>query len=127
MAITHPTTVRNALANSIDDQVNQGSTYGKLKILTSGDTVLATVTLQDPAFGAANTGVITLAGVPLSDTSADATGTAAKFTVTDSDDTIIFTGSAGLTGASPDLVLDNTSFVAGQTFTITALTYTAPA
>lgn len=122
MAITHPSAVRTAIANLIDDQVNAGSTYGKLKILTSGDSVLVTITLQDPAFGAANTGVITLAGVPLSNTAAG-TGTAAKFTVTDSDDNIIFTGSVGTSGT--DLTIDNTSINTGQTVTVSSMTYTA--
>lgn len=124
MAITHSTTVRSAIANLIDDQVNGGSSFGKLKILTSGDSVLATITLQDPAFGSASSGVITLAGVPLSNT-ASGSGTAAKFTVTDSDDNIIYTGSVGTSGA--DITIDNTSIISGQTVSVSAHTYTASA
>lgn len=124
MAITHATAVRSVLANAIDDQVNGGSSFGKLKILTSGDSVLATVTLQDPAFGSASSGVITLQGTPLS-TTATGDGAAAKFTCTDSDNNIIFTGSVGLSAS--DLTIDNTSILTGQTVTISSMTYTAPA
>lgn len=124
MAITHSTAVRTAVADSIDALVNAGSTFGKLKILTSANAVLATVTLQKPAFGSASSGVITLAGTPLSATAAG-DGTAAKFSVTDSDDNIIFTGSCGLSGSSPDLTIDNTSIITGQTVTVTAHAYTA--
>ena len=41
-----------------------------MKLETSGDVEVATFEFQDPAFGNASTGVITLNGVPLEDTSA---------------------------------------------------------
>lgn len=123
MAITHPTTVRNALANLIDDQVNAGSTYGKLKLLTSGDSLLCAITLQDPAYGAAVTGTITLQGTPLEGT-ASGTGTIAKFTITDSDDNIIVQGSAAESGG--DLTVDNDNVETDQTVRVTAHTYSAP-
>jgi hypothetical protein len=121
MAITHGTTTRGTLAQAVLDAVNGGSAAGKLKILTSGDAVLCTITLQDPAHTRSGA-VLTLAGVPLSGT-ASGTGTAAKFTVTDSNDNIIYQGSVG-TGGS-DLTIDNTSIASGQTVQVTSHTYTA--
>lgn len=124
MAVTHGSATRDALANLVDDMCNAGAGAAKLKIRAS-TTVLATITLADPAHGAASSGTIALAGLPKSDTSADNTGTADNFQVTDSDDNVIYAGSVG-EGAG-DLSLDNTDINAGQTVTITAGGYTAPA
>jgi hypothetical protein len=121
MSITHAAAVRGTLAQAILDAVNQGSAAGKLKIYTAADALLCTITLQDPALTRSGA-VLTLAGVPLSGT-ASGTGTAAKFTITDSDDTVIYQGSVGLSGA--DLTINNTSVNSGQTVQATAHTYTA--
>ena len=125
MAVTHGSATRDAIANLVDDQCNAGSGAAKLKIRNAGNTVLATITLADPAHGASSGGTISLAGLPKSDTSADATGTAANFIVTDSEDNTVYAGSVG--EGSGDLSLDNTDINAGQTVTITAGGYTAPA
>ena len=126
MAITHTTTVRNALANLIDDQVNSGTTdaNGDLVIMTSGDVEVATLALSNPAFGAASSGTITLAGVPKSDTNATG-GTAALFKFQNRDNTEVFRGSVGTSGA--DLNLSSTSIGAGDTVQVTSFTYSAPA
>lgn len=125
MAITHPTAARNTLASAINTLVNAGSAAGKLKILTSGDALLATITLNDPAFGSPSNGAIAAVTSPALSTTATGTGTAAKFTVTDSDDTVVYQGSVATSGG--DLTIDNTSIVTGQTVNVTAHSYTAPA
>jgi hypothetical protein len=122
MAITHGTTIRGVLAEAIKTGVDQGSTFGKLKILTAADALLATITLQDPAFSRSGA-VLTLLGVPLS-TTASATGTATKFIISDSDDNVQYQGTCGQSGS--DLTIDNASVVSGQTIQITGHTYTAP-
>lgn len=121
MSITHSATVRGTLAEAIKTAVDQGSTFGKLKILSSGDTLLATITLQDPAFSRSGA-VLTLLGVPLSTTGV-AEGTAAKAVVSDSDDNIIYSGTVGVSAA--DFTIDNASITIGQTVRITAHTYTS--
>ena len=63
------TAVRDALADQIDTLVNV-SGPGSLLFETSGDVEVATIVFQNPAFGSAASGVITLLGVTLSDTSA---------------------------------------------------------
>ena len=100
MAITHTTTVRNALANLIDDQVNSGTTdaNGDLVIMTSGDVEVATLALSNPAFGAASSGTITAASIT-DDTSATG-GTAALFKFQNRDNTEVFRGSVGTSGAT---------------------------
>ena len=125
MALTHSTVARDGISNGIDDPSNTGAGTAIL-IIKASSTALATINLQNPAFGASSTGVITLAGVPLSDASADATGTADGFDIEDRDGTVVLSGSVtGLSGGG-DIELDNTSIVATQEVKITSLTYTAP-
>jgi hypothetical protein len=121
MAITHGTTTRGALALAVLDAVNGGASAGKLKIYTSGDGLLCTITLSDPAYTRSGA-VLTLAGVPLSGI-ASGTGNAAKFSVTDSDDNVVLQGSVGTSGA--DLTINNASITTGQTVNVTSHTYTA--
>jgi hypothetical protein len=126
MAVTHATALRTAIADLVDDYCNAGSGAAKLKIRNSSNTVLATITLADPAFGAGSAGAVALAGLPKSDSSADATGTAANFIITDSDDNTVISGTVTATGGGGDLTLDSVSITAGQVVTITSGTYTAP-
>ena len=123
MALTHSTAARNALADQIDTLVNTGSGSAKLRIKTSADAVLVEFTLQNPAFGAAANGQITLQGTPISAT-AGATGTAAKFDVLDRNGSMVFEGTVATSGG--DLTITNTSITSGQTVNLNSLTYTAP-
>lgn len=116
---THGTAMRGVLAEAVKTAVDQGSGAGKLVIMTSADAVLATITLQDPAFSRSGA-VNTLLGVPLS-TTASGTGTAAKAKVTDSSDVTIYEGTCLSSGG--DFTIDNTSIVTGQTVRITSHTY----
>lgn len=128
MALTHATATRNAIADLIDTLVNTGSgSNGQIVIKDSGSTTLATINLADPAFGAAASGVITLQSVPVTDTSADATGTAATFSLLDKDGTTILSGTVTATGGGGDMELVSTSITSGQPVQITSLTYTASA
>lgn len=123
MSLTHGTATRNALADACVDRVDGGSP-GLLKI-RAGSTVLATITLANPAFGSGSAGAAAMSGLPLSAV-AGATGTADNFQVTDSASTLIFSGSVTATGGGGDLTLDNTSITSGQTVQVTSGSYTAP-
>ena len=128
MAITHSTSARNALADTTDDQVNAGSTdsQGDLVIIDStGPTDLITFNLQDPAFGAASSGTITLQGTPIS-TTAGADGTADTFEARDKDNNMVYTGSVSGTGGGGDLEIDNTDVNSGQSAELSSHSYTAP-
>lgn len=125
MAITMTTAARNAAADAVVDLVDAGAGAGKLKIYTTGlGTLLATLTFSDPAFGAASTGVCTASAIT-SDTAADDTGTAAVFTVTDSNDAEVFRGTVGTSGA--DLNLNTVAITAGVEVSVSSFTYTQPA
>ncbi len=124
MAVTYTTAVKNDRMNAVDDAINSGAGTAVLEIGTAGmAAVLATINLPNPAFGASASGVITLQGVPLSDTSADSTGTAAEARIKDRDGNDVITGLTVGTG-SEDIVLDSVSITAGQTVTINSGTLT---
>lgn len=130
-----------ALADAFDTELQKGSTASTLAIYTTAQptdpdtalgaqTLLATLTFTDPdPFGAAtdgNPGGLLTAASITSDTSADATGTAAWFrmraTGTGADD--VADGEAGTSGA--DLNLNTVSITSGSTVSITSMTVTMP-
>jgi hypothetical protein len=86
------TAARNAACDGIVDLVDAGVSGTGYVEIRDRTTVLVTIQLQDPAFGAAAAGVATLIGVPLSGT-AGATGTADNYIAYDDDDNVIWTGS----------------------------------
>lgn len=126
---------RNAAADAIVDLVDGGSGAGYIEIRTgsqpatpaTGDagTLLATCPMSDPAFGSASGGVATAASIT-SDTNADASGDAGHFRVKDSNGTVIFQGTCGESGDTPNMVFDEKTIVAGGTVAITSLTLTVP-
>lgn len=121
MPVTYTTAVKNARLSAVVTQI--GST-GVLEIGTTGmATVLATIAL-DATAGTATGGVLTFSGFPKSDTSADATGTAAAARIrTATGGTDIVTGlTVGTSGQ--DINLNSTSISAGQTVTINSATIT---
>lgn len=119
MAVTHPTATRNGLADYIVDQLDSGT----IEIQTSGDVEVATLTFGATAFGAAAAGVAT-ANAITSDTNATG-GTAAKAQLKTSGATAIVNCSVGTSGE--DINLSSVSIGAGDTVSISSLTYTAPA
>ena len=122
MAITHSQAAKQAATDAIVDLVDGGAGAGKLVLKTAADAVVATLTLNDPAFGAADAdGTATLDVDPAVTVAASGTGVVTKFDIVNSDDTVIFSGTVGESAA--DLVLDNNDVNSGQTITITSFTY----
>lgn len=122
MSVTYTTAVKNARLDAVTTAIG---TTGVLEIGTAGmASVLATINLGNPAAAAASGGVLTFSGFPRSDTSADATGTAAAARIrTATGGTDIVTGlTVGTSGT--DIVLDNTSINITQTVTINSATIT---
>jgi hypothetical protein len=126
MAVTYTTATKIARMDAVKAQIDAGTGAGKLEIGTAGmATVLATIALNDPCGTSSDTGggvvKLTFSGMPRSDTSADATGTAAAARIRDSNNTDVITGlTVGTSGT--DIILDSTSITAGQTVTISAAT-----
>lgn len=125
MAIVYNDTLKKARLDAVTAAVDAGSGAGLLVIGTSalsGATgVLATITLDDPSFGAAagtGTITITLAGVPLED-NASAGGTAAKAELRDSNGVVVASGlTVGTSGT--DIIITSTTIVAAQPVRVTS-------
>jgi hypothetical protein len=124
MSVIYSTATKNARMDAVADQINGGSHGGVLQIGTAGmATVLCEFTLNKPCAAAASSGVLTLSGFPKSDTSANATGTAAAAVIKDSNGTIVVYGLTVGT-SSADIVLDSVAITAGQTVILNAATIT---
>jgi len=117
------TAMRNALADAFDARVNLDASPGYMRLETSGDAEVATFTFQDPAFGAASAGVITLAGVPIQDTSA-AGGTIAQGAIYDGAAAKLAEEAAATSGQP--ITVSSLTVGAGETVTLTSLTLTVP-
>ena len=123
----------SAMANAITTRADGGAGVATLKIYSGSQpatadtaatgTLLATFTLSDPSFGAASSGVITLAGTPKT-VAASASGTAGYFRLEDSTGVDILDGSVGTSGA--ELNLNTTTITSGVNVTITSGTITIP-
>lgn len=129
MALQLSTSVRNARLDTIEStigtapilKIRTGAAPADCATADSG-TVLATLTLPSDWMAAASSGAKAKSGT-WSDTSADATGTAAHFRIYDSGgSTCHIQGTCGI--GTGDLQLDNTSIASGQSVTITAFTLT---
>ena len=121
MALTLQNGLRSVLADALDGEVGAA---GTLLFETSGDVEVATITLGNPAFGAAANGVITLNGTPLSDTSATG-GTVAQFSIFKSGPVKLLEGTVATSGA--DINITSTTIGASDTVTLTSFTITVPA
>lgn len=122
-AVTHPTAVRNAIADLVVDSLDGGSP-GKLVFRTSGDVAVATLTFSNPAFGSASSGTATSNAIT-SDTNA-AGGTIAKATLETSAGTAKVNCSVTAPGGGGDIELSSVVVSAGQTVSVSSLTYSAP-
>lgn len=126
----------NAMADKVDDLVNGGTPPGTIKVYSGTQpanantaitgTLLATFTLDNPAFGAASGGVITLGATPLTATGA-AAGTATHFRVANGSGATVFDGDVTATGGGGDLQLNTTTISVGVSVEITSGTFTQPA
>lgn len=120
MAVTYPAAVKNARLSAV---VTAIGTAGKIEIGTAGmATILAVISLGNPA-GTVSGGILTFSGFPRSDTSADASGTAAAARIRDSGNTDIVTGLTVGTSAA-DIILDSVAITAGQTVTLNSASIT---
>ncbi len=126
MALILQTVLRDDLANQIDDSINAGSTdlNGELRFETSGDAEVATIQFQDPAFGNSSTGVITLNGTPLFDTSATG-GIVAQFSIYDRDNVKQLEGTVAVSAQDIDFTALDVGV--GDTVELASLTITQPA
>jgi hypothetical protein len=131
MTLQLSTAVRNARLDAIETaigasailKIRSGAAPANCATADSG-TVLATLNLPSDWMAAASSGTKAKSGT-WEDTSADAAGTAAHFRLYASDGTTCHAqGTVTATGGGGDMTVDNTSFAAGQSFTVTGFTIT---
>lgn len=132
MALQYSVAVRNAGLDSRETtigtsavlKIRSGAAPANCAAADSG-TVLASITCPSDWMGAAAAGVKALSGT-WEDTSADATGTAAHFRLYASDGTTCHAqGTVTGSGGGGDMEVSNTSFAAGQPFSVTTFSLTA--
>lgn len=128
MALGFNATLRNTRLNAITsliDAVASGviNIYNGTRPATGGavTTLLATLTMNATSFPAAASGAMT-ANAITGDASADATGTATWFRITDSGGAFVMDGNVGVSGS--DLNLSSVSLTVGILVDITSFVLT---
>lgn len=131
MAIQFSIAVRNARLDAIETavgvsailRIRTGTAPATCATADTG-TVVATVTCPSDWMAAAASGSKSILGT-WQDLSADATGTAGHFRIYDSTGTTChMQGTVTATAGGGDMEVTNTSFTAGQSFTVTTFTLT---
>jgi hypothetical protein len=125
MAVTHATAMRNAIADLVKTRIDAGAGNGLLVFQTAGAVAVATLTFSKPSFGAASGGVITAAAITPDTGAVGGTITQARFRDSTGADQVVC--SVTNTGGGGDIQLSSTVISAGQTVSLSSLTYTAPA
>jgi hypothetical protein len=132
MSLQLSTAVRNAMLDAIETaigtsaviKIRSGSAPATCATADSG-TVLATFSLASDWASNASGGSKSLSSTPLTDSSADNTGTAGHFRIYASDGTTCHAqGTVTATGGGGDMTIDNTSIASGQVVNITSLSFT---
>ena len=129
--------VRSAMADAAVDRLDLNTPPAVLRLRTGGPpanvsdastgTLLAEVLLDNPAFGAASSGVATANSI--SAVTAVGSGDCEHFRVyqgASGDTAAEWQGTAGEAADTPDLEFDNKTFVTGGDVLISALTFTMP-
>jgi hypothetical protein len=133
MTIQLSVSLRNARLDVIELHVGvsanmkifTGAPPANVAAANSGTTV-ANLTLPSDWLAAASSGQKAKSGT-WEDLSADATGTAGHWRLYASDGTTCHAqGTVTATGGGGDMEVDNTSFAAGQPFTVTSFTFNEP-
>ncbi len=122
MAANYRTSLKTTRMTAVRDDIDSGAGAGYIEICSSAyASVLATITLADPC-GSVTGDTLTFT-MPKSDTSADATGTAAIARIKESAGTVIVQGlTVGTSGT--DIILSSLAITAGDTVTLSSATIT---
>jgi hypothetical protein len=128
MVVVLTNSARSAAADAVVDQIDAGAGAGTIELKSAASTVqgtneVATLTFSTTAFGAASNGVATAAAIT-DDTNATG-GTANDATFFDSNGNAVL--QCDVAAAASDINLSSITIGAGDTVTITSLTYTQPA
>ena len=120
MAVNYGAALKTTRMQAVVTAIDAGPAAGYIEICSAAyAAVLATITLQDPS-GTVAGDTLTFDNTPgMTDTSADASGTAAIARIKDSTGTVVVQGlTVGTSGA--DINLNSVNITAGQTVTLTS-------
>lgn len=121
MAVTHSAATRNAIADAVLAEIDIDVGAGTLEFQTSGAVEAATCTLSDPA-GTVTGAVLTFSAIT-DDTNATG-GTVDRFVIKSNGGGERVLGSVATSGG--DINLSSLTIGAGDTVSVSSLTYTAP-
>ena len=133
MAIRFPQATRQASCDAVVDLCEGGGT-GSLVFYSGAEpsadvaatgTLLGTLTLSNPAFGATAADGTATANAITDDSAADATDTAGYFRVLAGSGALVFQGSVGLQGSGADCELTSHPVV-GEPISVSSLTLQCP-
>ena len=142
MTVRINTALRTAMADQVGATVDAGSGAGRLRIYTGSQpatpatapsgTLLCEITLNDPSFDAAVTGVAALDITPALTGTGVAAGTAGWARLLTSTEAAgtglgVVDGSVTATGGGGDFTLNTTTISVGLTVSVTSVSVTAPA
>lgn len=128
MALVLNEAARNALLDAIDTVINTGAGTAVMEMQLSNGTEVATLPLNNPAFGAAAAGVMALDTVSADVKDTSATGNVSnvsKFVIKDRDGNVVITGTLASDGTG-DINLNSTLIAAGAVVQIDSFSLTAP-
>jgi len=125
MSVAYSTALRNARLEQITAEVGAAGLlriYGGTRPGPGGTptTLLAELVCGDPFADAPDAGVLTANAI--ADATAEASGTATWFRITDAGGTWVLDGDAG--EAAAELILDDASIIEGGTVSVSSLTVT---
>ena len=114
-----------ALFNSGTVRIYGGTVPADVDASLGAATLLAEMTLANPAFGASTSSgndIVCSIPAPISDSSANATGTATFFSLLNSSAAVLAQGTAGGGGSGSDMLLTQPALVSGGPVEITTIT-----
>ena len=126
MAVNYATSLKTTRMTAVVTAIDGGAGAGVLEIGTTAfASTLAQITLNDPC-GTVSGAVLTLDVDPVpSDSSANATGTAAVARIKDSNGTVIVDGlTVTASGGGGDIIIGSTAITSGQAVSLTSGTIT---
>jgi hypothetical protein len=133
MAVYHSDITRNEITDLVVDKIDI-SGPGKLKFQNTAGTTISTLLFSNPAFqqsGVVGTGGgAATVGLAYANAIADSVcidGIISKFIVTNGADVIVFGGTVSIANGGGNIILSSVDMNTGDTISVSALTYTAPA
>lgn len=127
------TALRNARLDVIETTIG---TSAKIRIYSgakpanvatgSSGTLLAEISLASDWAAAASAGAKALSSMPVTDASANATGSAGYWELLTSGNTVHMRGDCGVAGSGKSMILSTLSLVSGQPFSILSWVMTEP-